>query len=324
MKSWLMHHLHVMQFTLRRLRTSPVSSMLNVLVIGVALSLPSGGYVLLQNVQSLSDKLVGTPQISVFLSMNVSQDDIARLTRQLQQHDAISHIEFVPREQALLQLQQSTGLADVTGGLTQNPLPHAFIVYPKNKDLQLMEVLRDELRSCLKRLDAVNQDIKQLEAQRPQLDRERDELKAAAEVLKNERAELDRQLIPVREWENKVRAHSADIEAFNTRNDGLAQAPRNQQDKLIQELKVERERLEKVREGLAADEARLIPAYKASAAAHNERVTARDAKVTDWNARNAAAVDASAKQQDARALWLNECANRPYLEDDEKAIKAGK
>ena len=183
---------------------------------------------------------------------------------------------------------------------------------------------RDELRSCLKRLDAVNQDIKQLEAQRPQLDRERDELKAAAEVLKNERAELDRQLIPVREWENKVRAHSADIEAFNTRNDGLAQAPRNQQDKLIQELKVERERLEKVREGLAADEARLIPAYKASAAAHNERVTARDAKVTDWNARNAAAVDASAKQQDARALWLNECANRPYLEDDEKAIKAGK
>lgn len=147
MKSWLMHHLHVMQFTLRRLRTTPVSSLLNVLVIGVALSLPTGGYVLLQNMQSVSDKLVGTPQLSVFLSMNVTPDDISRLTRQLQQHDAISHIEFVPRDQALLELQRSTGLADVTGGLAQNPLPHAFIVYPKNKDLQLMEVLRDELRS---------------------------------------------------------------------------------------------------------------------------------------------------------------------------------
>ena len=52
--------------------------------------------------------------------------------------------------------------------------------------------------------------------------------------------------------------------------------------------------------------------------------TARDAKVTDWNARNTASVDESIKQQEARALWLNECANRPYLEDDEKAIKAGK
>jgi len=147
MKSWLMHHLHVMQFTLRQLRTSPVSSMLNVLVIGVALSLPSGGYVLLQNVQSLSDKLVGTPQISVFLSMNVSQDEINRLTKQLEQHNAVAQVEFVPREQALLQLQSSTGLSDVAAGMTQNPLPHAFIIYPKNKDAQALEILRDELKT---------------------------------------------------------------------------------------------------------------------------------------------------------------------------------
>lgn len=145
MKSWLMQHLQVIQFTLRRLRTTPLTSLLNVLVIGVALSLPTGGYVLLQNVQSLSDKLVGTPQISVFLSMNVNQDDISRISKQLQQHSAISHIEFVPREQALLQLQRSTGLSDVTGGLAQNPLPHAFIVYPKIKDAQTLETLRDEL-----------------------------------------------------------------------------------------------------------------------------------------------------------------------------------
>ena len=147
MKSWLMHHLHVMQFTLRRLRTTPVSSLLNILVIGVALSLPTGGYVLLQNIQSLSDKLVGTPQISIFLSMNVSKDEISRFSKQLEQHDAVARIEFVPREQALQQLQQSTGLADVTGGLAQNPLPHAFIVYPKSKDPRALEALRDEFKT---------------------------------------------------------------------------------------------------------------------------------------------------------------------------------
>ena len=147
MKGWLLHHLQVMQFTLRRLRTTPVSSLLNILVIGVALSLPTGGYLLLQNVQSLSDKLVGTPQISVFLSMNVSQDEISRYTKQLEQHPAIARVEFVPREQALQQLQQSTGLADVTGGLAQNPLPHAFIVYPKSTDPLALDKLRDELKA---------------------------------------------------------------------------------------------------------------------------------------------------------------------------------
>ena len=35
-------------------------------------------------------------------------------------------------------------------------------------------------------------------------------------------------------------------------------------------------------------------------------------------------VEATFSDQEGRALWLNECANRPYLEDDEKAIKAGK
>jgi len=147
MKSWLMHHLYVMQVTLRQLRTTRVSSLLNVMVIGVALSLPTGGYILLQNLQSLSNKLVGKPQVSVFLSMNTSHEEISRITKQLQQHSAIDHVEFVSREQALQQLQQSTGLADVTGGLAQNPLPHAFIIYPQNNDPLALEALRDELKT---------------------------------------------------------------------------------------------------------------------------------------------------------------------------------
>ena len=150
MKSWLMHHGHVMQYTLRRLRTTPLSTLLNVLVIGVALSLPTGGYVLLQNVQNLSDTLIGTPQVSVFLSMNATQEDIAQIRKQLEQHAAIARIEFVSREEALTQLQKSTGLADVTGGLTQNPLPHAFVVYPKSNDFAALETLRDELKTWTK------------------------------------------------------------------------------------------------------------------------------------------------------------------------------
>ena len=183
---------------------------------------------------------------------------------------------------------------------------------------------RDELRTCLKRLDDVNLSAKDLEALRPALDRDRDELKAAGETLKTERAALDAQLVVVREWEGKVRAHAAEIETYNTRSNAVKDAPRGQQDKIAEELKVERERLQKARETLAVDEAKLVPMYQSSAKTYNERAVARDAKVTDWNARNTAAVDASVKQQEARALWLNECANRPYLEDDEKAIKSGK
>ncbi|MDP1693084.1 MAG: hypothetical protein Q8L49_14240 [Burkholderiaceae bacterium] len=207
--------------------------------------------------------------------------------------------------------------------------PARIITKPAAKTLsgkaaggQLMT--RDELRSCLKRLDDLSQGGKDLDTLRPTLNRERDELKAAGEALKDERAEVDRQLAVVREWEGAMRVHAADIEAFNKRNAAVAEAPRSQQEKLIDELKLEREALQKSRDTLGADEARLVPVYQASAKTYNERAGARDAKVTDWNARNVAAVEASVKHQQGRALWLNECANRPYREDDETAVKAGK
>ena len=183
---------------------------------------------------------------------------------------------------------------------------------------------RDELRSCMKRLDELNTSGKEIEAQRPLLDSERAELQKSGEALRAERAELDRRLAAVREWEGKLRVHSADVEAFNKRSAAMSELPRGQQDKLAEELKIERERLERSRGALSAEEAQLVPAYQTKATAHSERALARDAKVTAWNARNVAAVDASVKQEEARALWLSDCANRPYLEDDEKALKAGK
>lgn len=183
---------------------------------------------------------------------------------------------------------------------------------------------RDELRSCLKRLDDINQSAKNIDTVRPALDAERDALKASGDALKVERAELDRKLAAVRDWEGRVRAHSVEIETFNQRSAAVQGAPRDQQEAMLEALKVDREKLQKTREALAADEAALVPVYRDSAKSYNERAVARDAKVTDWNQRNAATVDASATQQEARALWLNECANRPYQEDDEIAIKAGK
>ena len=146
MNNWLAQHIRVLWSALLRLLATPVASLLNILVIGIALSLPTGVYVLLQNVQSLADQVAGTPQISVFLTMNASKDDIARIGKKLQQHEAVGHIEYVSREQALEQLKHSTGLADVIGGLTQNPLPDAYIVYPKKPDAETLEALRDELQ----------------------------------------------------------------------------------------------------------------------------------------------------------------------------------
>jgi cell division transport system permease protein len=139
------HALAQISGVLLRMFSSKLAGSLNILVIGIALSLPAGMYAMLQNAQGLVAQLSGSPQISLFLHMDAKSDDVDRLRKQLAQYPGISRAEFVTRDQALEQLKESTGLSDVVGGLKQNPLPDAFVVYPKQGEAQALEGLRNEL-----------------------------------------------------------------------------------------------------------------------------------------------------------------------------------
>ena len=141
----LAQHMIIMRAVLRRMFASRLGGLLNILVIGIALSLPAGMYMLLKNAQVLVEQLSGAPQISLFLSMNTQEDDVAELQKRLEANAAIAHVEFVARDRALEQLKQSTGLADVIGSLEKNPLPDAFIVSPRQAAPQALDALRDDL-----------------------------------------------------------------------------------------------------------------------------------------------------------------------------------
>ncbi|MBA4382068.1 MAG: ABC transporter permease [Sideroxydans sp.] len=144
--SAFIEHLRVLRATLLRLLLTPNATLLNVLIIGIALSLPVGGYVILKSVQSLTGQLTSTPQISVFIKVGTGAGEVTRIGDKLKQNAKIDHIEFAPRDVAFKKLQQSTELAEVMGDLSQNPLPDAYIVYPKTTDATTMESLRDELK----------------------------------------------------------------------------------------------------------------------------------------------------------------------------------
>lgn len=142
----LAQNLSVMRAALRRLFVSPVAGFFNILVIGIALSLPAGMYVLLQNVQGLIAQLSGSPQISLFLTLDATADDVARLQKLLAQHKGISKTEFIARKDALEMLRKNSGLDDVIAGLESNPLPDAYVISPKRSDAKSLDELRDELQ----------------------------------------------------------------------------------------------------------------------------------------------------------------------------------
>lgn len=145
MNTWLSHHWHAFFLALRRLAGAPLASLLNITVIGVAFSLPTGVYMLLGNVQNFSGQLSGAPQLSVFLKPGTDKIAIEKLESYLRQHPQIASFRFISKDKALKQLKQKSGLADAVNSLTQNPLPDAFIIDAKSVSPETLKQLRAEM-----------------------------------------------------------------------------------------------------------------------------------------------------------------------------------
>ena len=129
MRTWLRQHRQALATALRRLARP--AGLLSALVIGVALALPAGSYALLESLRGVTDRLALDPQISLFLPLEAKRADIDALATLLRRDARIGAVRFVPREQALKELEQVQGIAEVVAAIGRNPLPDAFVVSAK-------------------------------------------------------------------------------------------------------------------------------------------------------------------------------------------------
>lgn len=146
MINWFYLHLRAIRHALHRLVSQPVGTLLSALVVGIALSLPGGGYLLLDNLGSLARGVSGTPEISLFLDMNAGAAEVAAIEQRLKGESELASYRFVPRDEGLRQLE-AAGLGDVLGGLKANPLPDAFVLAPRREDPALFERMAERMRA---------------------------------------------------------------------------------------------------------------------------------------------------------------------------------
>lgn len=122
MTAWFRQHAQAFSTGMRKL------SVLNALVIGIALALPAGGYALIESLRPAGASLALEPRISVFLAPQAKRADAEALGARLRGDRRIASVRFVPREEALKEMSSVQGLSEVIGALGRNPLPDAFVV----------------------------------------------------------------------------------------------------------------------------------------------------------------------------------------------------
>ncbi|HWR76148.1 MAG TPA: permease-like cell division protein FtsX [Thiobacillus sp.] len=144
MIGWLRHQKHALTAALQRLRAQPVATLLTALAMGVAISLPSGLYLGLGHLGRLAGELPAQPEISLYLDAGVSAAQKQAIAARLKQPD-IALARYVPKDVALATLSASQDLADITAGLTQNPLPDAWVVRPQASSREALARVADDL-----------------------------------------------------------------------------------------------------------------------------------------------------------------------------------
>lgn len=145
MRQQIAQHKLALTLVTGRMRHAPLAWLLMVAVIGVTLSLPAMFYVALENLHRLAGGLQTTPQISVFMHTDAKEEQRLEVEGLLKKHDGIASYRFISRKEAWKEMQEKTGLAEITGGLEQNPLPDAFVVEMKSGDPVLLEPIQKEI-----------------------------------------------------------------------------------------------------------------------------------------------------------------------------------
>jgi cell division transport system permease protein len=143
MSAWLAQHQAALASAFRRLWATPLNTLLSLLVIGIALTLPGFGYVLLDNLRDIGRNASGVQQISLFMQLDAGKKEVGDIESRLRA--AGGKWQFVPKEDALKRMQKSEGMAEIVASLPRNPLPDAFIVEPANTEPEALEIMRKEI-----------------------------------------------------------------------------------------------------------------------------------------------------------------------------------
>ena len=130
MKRWLRQHRYALRVALRRLLQHPFSSLANILVISLTLTIPIIAASVLVSAQPVVKQIPVTPEITLFMNPSAPTERATQLADQLRARhgDEIQAARVITRERALATLKASPSWSEALAVLPDNPLPDAIVV----------------------------------------------------------------------------------------------------------------------------------------------------------------------------------------------------
>jgi cell division transport system permease protein len=154
MNNFFYGHCRALLFALGEFIRNPFASSLTILVIGIAMALPTILFILLLNAKILGQSWNQDPNITLYLKQTTSESEATVLLQSLKSNRAIASIQYVSPEQGLREFSKAIQIENLLAKLGKNPLPPVLIITP-TKDYLNPESL-NSLASTLQKLPQVD------------------------------------------------------------------------------------------------------------------------------------------------------------------------
>jgi cell division transport system permease protein len=123
-------HAQALLGSLGRLARTPLATMLTLIVIAVALALPAGLALVVNNLRAATGDLGSAVDFSVHFKPDIAIERVQQIAASARQRSGIESITVKTADQALEEFKAASGFGDALTALETNPLPHHIIVRP--------------------------------------------------------------------------------------------------------------------------------------------------------------------------------------------------
>jgi cell division transport system permease protein len=169
-------HAQALLGSLGRLARQPFATLLTVLVIGIALALPSALYLAVANMRVVTAGLDDTVQLSAYLAMATTPAEARKRAQSIAELPGVAATETVSPDEGLAEFRKRSGIGDALEALPENPLPWLVKVRPaaSHDTAPAVELLAADIRKMggvdlveadtawVRRLHAIEDTLQQL------------------------------------------------------------------------------------------------------------------------------------------------------------------
>ncbi|HZO23622.1 MAG TPA: permease-like cell division protein FtsX [Steroidobacteraceae bacterium] len=125
-------HLQALLGAVGKLARNPFSTALTLLVIGLALSLPTALRLFILNAQLATGGFANAVELSVYLKQDVPLVKAQQLAHNARERSDVASVELIPADQAMQEFRNYSGFGAALDALKENPLPHTLRVQPRS------------------------------------------------------------------------------------------------------------------------------------------------------------------------------------------------